>query len=311
MYKLALVMMLLFGVAGMANGETLLSAGFEVSGGYSDASGSDVELAPQIYGGGSNQLEWYSQFYIYPTSAASGQFMVTNDLAATGTQSVKFLQPSYYYNYLRHKITEKSTGIVTAQWAQYLQTVDTAVGRNTNSLQVELLDGYDTSDAAYGPSPSKGPGGLWSGYNDRQSQVSAASPDSYTLMYGTDAYPLDRKIVTSTSMGAEATWVTYKTVLDLDAGTYDFYADSGSGLVLVDSDAIREGSVGEGFTLDVISFTEFGAGSSEDANNTNYFYNPTTFAYIDDILVTWVPEPVTMALLTLGGLGVLIRRKRR
>jgi hypothetical protein len=130
-------------------------------------------------------------------------------------------------------------------------------------------------------------------------------------MYGTDAYPLDRKIVTSTSMGAEATWVTYKTVLDLDAGTYDFYADSGSGLVLVDSDAIREGSVGEGFTLDVISFTEFGAGSSEDANNTNYFYNPTTFAYIDDILVTWVPEPVTMALLTLGGLGVLIRRKRR
>jgi hypothetical protein len=304
-------MLLVFGAAGMANGETLLSAGFEASGGYSDASGGDVELAPGTFGGGSNQLGWYSQFYIYPTSAASGQYYVTDDQAATGTQSVKFLQPSYYYNYLRHKITEKSTGIVTAQWAQYLQTVDTEVGRNTNSLQVELQDGYDTSDAAYGPTPSKGPGGHWSGYNDRQSQVSAASPDSYTVMSGSDEYPADRKVVTSTGMGAEATWVTYKTVLDLDAGTYDFYVDSGSGLVLVDSDAMRDGSPGNGFTLDLISFTEFGAGSSADANNTNYFHNPTTFAYIDDVLVTWVPEPVTMALLALGGLGVLIRRKRR
>jgi hypothetical protein len=101
------------------------------------------------------------------------------------------------------------------------------------------------------------------------------------------------KSITYNGCGAEGTWVDYRAVLDLDAGTFHLFIDTGSGFTLASTGALREdGAGGAGYTMDCISLTEFGAFDANDVNNLEYFYNPTVFTYIDDILVTWAgPSP--------------------
>jgi len=270
--------------------QTIFSAGFETSEGYSDASGGDVDLAPQWYGGTSNQQGWFSQWYMYPPSAAANRFYVTDDQANGGSQSVKFVQPTYYYEYLMHRIPEKTSGVLTVQWSQYFDSVDTSSGRDTNNMNVKVYDRWDTDDTAYPATHNNGMGD--GGYFHGQTEatfVDSATPDTYRLYYGTAASPNNRKDITYTGCAAQAAWVDYKAVCDLDNGTYDLYIDTGTGFGLADSDNLREDNPGNGFAMDVFSMTEFGAYTPNDENNLEYFYNPTVFAYIDDVLVTWAP----------------------
>jgi hypothetical protein len=271
----------------------VFKAGFEASEGYSDASGGDVDIAPQGPGGASNQYGWFSQYYIY-TSARPNQYYVSDDQANSGTQAVKFVQPEYYQNYLMHEIPQKTTGTLTLQWSQYLESVDTAHGRDTNNLRVRSFDRWDTNGDPYSADPDggMGPGGYFEGKTDATS-VDADTPDTYNLYYGSADSPNDMKSITYNGCGAEGTWVDYRAVLDLDAGTFHLFIDTGSGFTLASTGALREdGAGGAGYTMDCISLTEFGAFDANDVNNLEYFYNPTVFTYIDDILVTWAgPSP--------------------
>ena len=109
MKKLLLTLLLVLGVAGMANGETLLSAGFETSEGYSDSSdGSDELLCPGYLGGTSNQQGWYGEVYF--GKSASHETLVSDDYAHTGTQSMKIPYMGYYYDYNCHLIADSNHG---------------------------------------------------------------------------------------------------------------------------------------------------------------------------------------------------------
>ncbi|MDP7636358.1 MAG: PEP-CTERM sorting domain-containing protein [Phycisphaerae bacterium] len=331
MKKLALTLLLVLSVAGMASGETLLSIGFETSEGYTDGS-NETLLTESFAGGTGNQGGWYGEMY-YTDSQATNTGTVSDQQAKAGTQSLRLPKEDYYYDYYRHKFTLKSTGVLTVSWWRMLENVDT-VNKNNYNRSTVIIDQTDGGTDAF---PAKN--GSITVATPTQSNVTYASaPDEIRSQTGdaTETYwdgdSNTEQWVDSTmsGVGAQGAWVGTKVVIDLDAaggwGSYDLYADTGAGWTLLQSALdLNWNSIGsnphptsapwvdpEGTTYSrttdpygLDTFNLYGI------NGTNYFDNTQYATFIDDILVTWVPEPITMGLLAFGGLGVLLRRRRR
>jgi len=298
--KTVLAIGLMFGLLATAQAtEVLLSAGFETGEGYTDSSdGSDEALVVGYLGdtSGGNQQGWYGEQY-YNKAISTNMGVVSDDQAHSGTQSLKIPLEDYFYDYYRHPLEEKTSGTTTIQWYQYLERVDTEDGHLANNLQVELIDRFDTNGVAPGNEYAyRGPGP----YFQCGTEYGAAghSEDIYRLRTTGDPSTVE---ITRTGITAEGAWVGLKAVVDLDAATYDFYSDTGSGFVQETNDLkLRTWSDTDPPLLDSFSLYQL-CGS-------NYFTG-TTASYIDDISITWVPEPATIGLLLVGGLAILRRRR--
>ena len=299
MRKFALTLLLVLGVAGVASGEVLLSAGFEQSEGYSDGSlGQD--LVTGYLGDAGNQQGWYTESYTNKTGGTANA-IVTDTLAHTGTQSLRHDMDTYYYLFYSHIIPEKTTGILTVdQWVYFTHVDATTTTHDTPSHMVLLDDRFDTNGATAGNEYA----GMRSGLKSRVSDALGTyrgykDPDTIGYPHGT-WYTLE-------GIHGEGAWKGWRIVVDIDNATLDLYGDVGAGWVTMATDLEMQDSdttTVQPVLFDVFRFYQMGPGS-------NYFYNSTNYAYIDDISITWVPEPVTMGMLALGGLGVLLRRKRR
>jgi PEP-CTERM motif len=68
-------------------------------------------------------------------------------------------------------------------------------------------------------------------------------------------------------------------------------------------------AVQAGFAYTQYSFTNVQPGANADLHFI--FYNPPSFFYLDDVSVTAVPEPGTLALIGLGGLGLVAALRKR
>ena len=111
------------------------------------------------------------------------------------------------------------------------------------------------------------------------------------------------------STGADATW-TGDTGFPSPPGfggtaTYLGLNDLGAGLV--DIMELNTGvATADPYGVGVISFADYLAGSTEEEVTITLLDDG--FGYLDSITITQVPEPVTMALLGLGGL--FLRRRK-
>jgi PEP-CTERM motif-containing protein len=109
----------------------------------------------------------------------------------------------------------------------------------------------------------------------------------YSRKDGSSSYTSDK---VNGGITAANTWYDVKCVWNSN-NYYEMWIDGGSGLTLVVSGT------------DTVNVVELG-----DLENVRY-YTRGPAQGLDDIVVT--PEPATMVLLGLGGVGLLIRRRRR
>ena len=278
MKKLALTLLVVLGVAGMAQGETLFSCGFEAGEGYSDG----LLTGQQGWEDG-----WEAGSNLYVSSL--------NPL--TGTQSARFDFTGIWDGwdiYVHDLNALKTTGTVTVEfWMRLEDSGGTGIG--------------DTQGLVTRTGNKQGTEGTYS----KEYFMIPAHSDADVTTYSPDYY---RHYDETTNAGTtnnymagitdENEWKGIRIVTDLDNDLIDLYGRS-------ESDAGWT-SMATGL---LAVYADDGIGSvafySLSKYNTTLGYQGTNDVYLDDILVTWVPEPATICLLTVGGLGVLIRRRRR
>lgn len=94
-----------------------------------------------------------------------------------------------------------------------------------------------------------------------------------------------------------ATWNTIRAVVDMDQGTWSMYLTSGANpeVTVFTDRALRTGDLSN---VSAIGFYP-------------QYPNTDHVVYLDNISLARVPEPASLGLLGLGGLAMLIRRKRK
>jgi hypothetical protein len=136
-------------------------------------------------------------------------------------------------------------------------------------------------------------------------EIQIAAVDDGTLDDGTVNF-IVRNAVNNTVVGSLSTgqWYNVWAVIDQTADTYDVYLTTGTADATVSDRVADDFAFRNGTTDDLVSFLACGynAGDQQDL-------------WVDDIHLTdgqdlsYVPEPMTIALLGLGGLAVFRRRK--
>lgn len=297
MRKTCISFLTVFAIATSAYASELANDGFEVSEGFTTG-----QLTTGWRGEAGNQGNWYGQFYTQ-TNVGSANFLVSSNQSRSGSQSVEIPKQGYYYNFLAYDFPEQSTGTVTFCWWLYLDSVDTANKNNTNGLLVNILDRFDPDDVAYSAASgtwSRGPGPRIYDYGtDYGGQVDSDTPNSYRMWTGES--PAVQEILT-TGIAAAGQWNGYQVVVDVDAGTHDFLANAGdTGWTQYFTGIAMYNQSGSPTLLDTWQGYQL--------SGSNYFHNDSTSVYLDDFLITVSPEPASLALLGLGGLALLRRRR--
>jgi hypothetical protein len=236
---------------------------------------------------------------------------------------------------IRHEIVEKDTGVLIAEMWYYLEHVSTAVeppathpDKTTNNIYILLEDRFD-------PDAQTGPGGEFEGHTAISTDVDATSQDSLWACGSEYA---------AAGAGAAGAWTGVRVVIDLDAGVFDVYVDTGGGWAQVVQNAALDGARADPNAMDIFTLYQF--------SDLYFDREPSCFwgdtdTYVDDIFVSWappgtfgdatddgkvdsadlaiwqqhydpiggstellhVPEPAAISLLVLGGLVLLKRRK--
>ena len=262
---------------------TLFETGFEEEEGY--------QLGPLVtghLGAPGNQQGWYGEYY-YSRSYGTCAAVVTNDASHGGDMSVRVPLEDYFYDYYRHAIARKHNGTLVVEWWQMLGAVDTGNLNNCNNLFVGCFDrdGVKPGDPTwmYG-----GVGGQFAGHTEYGTSVDAGTPDSYWVSSGhAEDYPNDQVECLENGVAGPGAWTGFRSVINLDAGRFDLYVDTGSGWTQKVADAelwYRE--AGASNLVDNFWFSQLCGG--------NYFNNPNTASYIDDVKITWLPRGTILAL---------------
>jgi len=261
----------------------VFKAGFEVSEGYTDSTdGSDEALTAGYIGHISNQEEWYGENYVSGTYGTHSA-VVSDDRAHSGTQSMKIPNEHTYYNYYNHPIPEKKSGTLTIEFYAYTEGVDTADPNNSNNLVFGTRDRFDTNGVAAGNeyAGGQGPGGhLYEWGNDYGANINADTPDSINVYQGGDIPGYYAMVMAGIG---SAQWVGRRVVIDIDAGTADFYYDTGDGWKLAYRNSPLWNSGTEPNISDVLRFFQICAG---------LYFDGTTSMYLDDLRVLWAPPGI-------------------
>jgi len=263
---------------------TLLAAGFETAEGYPSAAGGQYDLAPGYAGDPANQQGWYSEKY-FTESGASGTAYVSTANPRSGSQALMLPKTDTHYDYIRHQIAQKTAGVLTAEMWYYLEQVSTAAeppathpGKTTNNIYMMLSNRFDPDGNEYGQT---GPGGEFEGHTAISSDVDATSQDSF--------WTRDSEYAIAAA-GSAGAWRGVRAVIDLDAGMFDLYINTGGGWLLVAHNAPLSGLGAEAVLLDVFTVYQFSDWAFL-GNNPAYFWGDTD-TYVDDILITWSPPGI-------------------
>jgi hypothetical protein len=175
-----------------------------------------------------------------------------------------------------------TSGIFSYQYSIYLPTAsDAAFAVNVNS-QADVLSGAPTTPV----------GQQFRASSNNDVIVSSTPTESTASGHSIWGYGLGTNGAIPT-----ATWNTIRAVVDMDQGTWSMYLTSGA-------------------NAEITVFTDraFRTGDLSDVNAVGFYPqlpNTDHVVYLDNISLTRVPEPASLGLLGLGGLAMLIRRKRK
>ena len=299
MRKTSIAIAAALAVGTSAYASTLVDDGFETSEGFTTGA-----LFDGWKGSAGNQGGWYGQYY-FNSSLGGATANVSSAQGHNSSQSVEIPKQSYFYNFTSRPFEEISSGTATFTWWVYLDSVDTSNKNNTNNLIVNLWDRFDPSGDPYGSgSPNHGTARLgprlYDGSNDYGGLVNSDSPHTWRVRTGED--PVVQEFI-GTDISAAQQWNGYRVTVDVENATFDFdinagdngWVQYGAGLKLYDY--AKTGPV----IIDEIAWYQLSGG--------NYFHNDSVNAYLDDVSVVLSPEPASLALLGLGGLAMLKRRR--
>jgi hypothetical protein len=285
MKKLALFMVL--AVAAGAQAETVLySTGFESGDGYTTGN---------LHG----QVGWSTRDF--GGTVDTSHINVSTGDAYSGSQSLQWDHTgSPFAGWLAARKLFNSThtaGVQTVQWWMRLEDSGGTSLDDTQNLVTRLGNITDESDTGWGHEYFNVP------------TMSAAEATTYAKHYykfrveGTNSSS-GTQYIPKTGITDDDEWKGIRIVTDLSANTIDLYGRSES----ESSWSLMVSGLGRDYPGEAISSIGLYTAS---AYSDTLGYGGTKDVYVDDILVTWVPEPATVGLFAAGGLAMLLRRRRQ
>ena len=299
MRKTSIAIAAVLAVGTSAYASTLIDHGFESSQGFTVGNGISGWYGDAGNLGGS--AGWYGQTYTNST-AGSTKATVSTAQSHSGQASLEIPKQSYYYNYAAIHFDEISSGTATATWWVYLDSNGTDNKNNANGLLLAALDRFDPDGAAYSGDTGtwgRGPGPrMYDLGNDYGGQVNSDTPHSINMYTG--GSPAGVTVV-GTDIAKAGVWNGYQVVMDIGNGSYDFLVNAGdTSWTQYLTGTLMYNQVGPTL-IDTFQFYQL--------SGSNYFHNDSVNAYIDDFSIVLSPEPASLALLGLGGLAMLKRRR--
>lgn len=277
---------------------------------FFDYSTVGIPSAPNSVGGTTTGLRLRANQNITPGSTAGGAFPGGVSVSPTGQ--------SFSGNYaLRFDMWLNFNGPAPGGGSGSTQITGAGVGTAGDSAQIA---GGVIDSITFGSSAEGGSGVDYRAYVPAaQSGLTEASgvfaagtqatarnnTDSYYAGFGGESAPAAQLSLyeqqTGTTAAGTLGWA-WRDVLIVNAGSVvDWYVD---GLLLASVPTATAGSLGG----ENILFTHFDINATVSAEATSL---DLLFGLVDNVRVEVIPEPTTIALLSLGGLGLFLLRRRR